>query len=607
MTERDPQQPPAGTPPAPPAGAGPSAAPTVVWTPLGQDAAQEVIPPPATRVEPPPRGSTLRWGIALLVTVLVVAGAFAAVVLLAGQSAPSKLVGYVPADSVVYGELRLDLPGDQRQKLGQFLSKFPGFDDQATLDTKLDEVLDRFVRTVSSDGQDYTTKIKPWFGGEVAFSLGQLPDRSQPEDVRGVLIVSVTDPVKARAWFDELSSGMPKTTESYNGTELVLGGAGKTKSAFGIVGAAMLLGDEASVKQAIDTRGAGAFASNTGYRTATAAFDGDSLGSAFVDLRRYLDWAVKPAKTDGTDLGFTFDEAYFKKVPEWVAFRLQARGDGIAMEAVTPRVETKVPQENRASRVAPHLPPSTIAVVEGHEIGATVLEALDLYRQNPGTAEAFKQVDQAASMLGGFDSILGWIQDGTVVLTRNGTAIDGGLVFTSRDRAAGERLLTTLRGFVVLAGGQSGITVKDVPHGDATISIVDFGDLRDLATMANIPNMPFSGRFTLAYTSTADVIVFGPGDGFVKAVLDTRPGASLADDARYKSLLDRVGAKNLGSTYVDLAAVRELLEQLGAQSPQAMAAYTTNIKPYLLPFDAFIEANFVDGEHSRLTGIVVVK
>ena len=33
----------------------------------------------------------------------------------------------------MYGEVRLDLPGDQRAEIGEFLSKFPGFADQAAL------------------------------------------------------------------------------------------------------------------------------------------------------------------------------------------------------------------------------------------------------------------------------------------------------------------------------------------------------------------------------------------------------------------------------------------------------------------------------------------
>ena len=66
--------------------------------------------------------------------------------LVTGQSSTSTVLGYVPADTIVYGEVRLDLPGDQRAAVGEFLSKFPGFADQAALDTKLDEVLDQLVK-----------------------------------------------------------------------------------------------------------------------------------------------------------------------------------------------------------------------------------------------------------------------------------------------------------------------------------------------------------------------------------------------------------------------------------------------------------------------------
>src|SRR4051812_11141773 len=164
MTERDPGQPVDNDA-------------TVVWSPPPANPGSEVAPAPTTAVavERPGGASRLRWVIALLVTALVVGVAVAGFVLLAGQTAPSKLLGYVPADSVVYGEVRLDLPGDQRQKLGEFLSKFPGFADQSTLDAKLDEALDKLIRGSTKDSQDYTTKIKPWFGGEIGFSVGKLP------------------------------------------------------------------------------------------------------------------------------------------------------------------------------------------------------------------------------------------------------------------------------------------------------------------------------------------------------------------------------------------------------------------------------------------------
>src|SRR2546423_3668871 len=222
---------------------------TVGWSPPPASPADAPAMVPVT-VERRNGGSRLRWAIALLVTVLVVGVAAAAFFLLAGQTTPSKLLGYVPSDSVVYGEVRLDLPGDQRQKLGEFLSKFPGFADQSTLDAKLDESLDKLIRGVSANGQDYTTKIKPWFGGEIGFSVGKLaaPGTTNPH---GLLIISITDPVKAKAWFDDASSGTAQTTDTYKGVNLLLVGESDKKAAVGILSSVILVGDEASVKAAI--------------------------------------------------------------------------------------------------------------------------------------------------------------------------------------------------------------------------------------------------------------------------------------------------------------------------------------------------------------------
>jgi hypothetical protein len=605
VTEQDPNLTQVETSTARPAVA-PGDSPTVVWTAPRERAAEVVTRAAAAPVRRTRAGSTVRWGIALLVTVVVLIVGFGAAVLLAGQAAPSTLVGYVPAGSLAYGELRLDLPGDQRQKLGQFLSKFPGFADQANLDAKLDEAMDRFVRTMSQGSQDYATKIKPWFGGEIAFSLGDLPDAANANSVHALLIVSVTDPVKARAWIDSVAPAGKTRTEAYNGTDLILGTDSARKGAVAVVGRAMLLGDEASVKQAIDSHGTGSFGADAKVKAATATLGGDSIGSMYLDLRRYVELALAQAKAQKADLGFTFDAATLKKVPEWAAFRVQARGDSLALEAVSPHVATSAPADNRLSDIAPHLPASTIAFAEGHDVGVTLLDAIDMYRKNPGTAAAFKQVDQAALMIGGFDAIVGWMRDASVVVTRSGTTLDGGLVFSPKDRAAGERLLTTLRSFAVIGGGSAGITIKDEPYGGTTITVIDLGDLRDLGAMANIPNVPTTGRLKIAYASTPDLIVLGPGDAFVKSVIDAKPGASLADDARFKGAVERVGARNLGSMYVDLTAVRELAEHFGATSP-GMAAYTKDVKPYLERFDAFVEATVVDGDNSRTTGVVVVK
>jgi Protein of unknown function (DUF3352) len=276
------------------------------------------------------------------------------------------------------------------------------------------------------------------------------------------------------------------------------------------------------------------------------------------------------------------------------------------MEAVAPSMPTKVHRENRVSKLAPHLPPSTIAIVDAHDYGAALLELIDIYRTNPATQDAFKQADQAAAVLGGFNAILGWVEDAGVVVTRDGTTLHGGVVFTSSDRAAGERLLATLRSFAVLAGGQSGITVHDEKDGDVTISIIDFGDLRDLAPTAGLGNLPIEGHVQIAYASTADLVVVGVGDTFVKSVLGTKAGSSLADDGRFKSLIARAGDRNVGDAFLDLTAIRELAENAAAKQP-AFGEYLKEYQPYIVPLDAYVQATVIDGELDRTTGVVVTK
>jgi hypothetical protein len=119
--------------------------------------------------------------------------------------------------------------------------------------------------------------------------------------------------------------------------------------------------------------------------------------------------------------------------------------------------------------------------------------------------------------------------------------------------------------------------------------------------------MPFTGRLELAYATTDNLVVLGLGTSFVKAALDAGPGASLADEARFKGLIDRVGAENAGIFFVDIGASREIFEQLASEmGASEMAAYEREIKPYLLPFDAFVMVPRIGGDLDRTNGIIVV-
>ena len=105
------------TAPLTPAGEGTSA-PTgfeheVAWA-SGPVPASPVTPP----AKPPRKGGRVRWAVSLAVVALVIVASAAVAAIITGRSSTAVVLGYVPADTTAYSEVRLDLPGDQRAAAG---------------------------------------------------------------------------------------------------------------------------------------------------------------------------------------------------------------------------------------------------------------------------------------------------------------------------------------------------------------------------------------------------------------------------------------------------------------------------------------------------------
>ncbi|HLO35089.1 MAG TPA: hypothetical protein VK194_03370, partial [Candidatus Deferrimicrobium sp.] len=247
-------------------------------------------------------------------------------------------------------------------------------------------------------------------------------------------------------------------------------------------------------------------------------------------------------------------------------------------------------------------PAKTILYADIHDVGPALTAIIGKFRALDEAKPIFTQVDQALSLLGGSDAVYGWWGDTALVVSplADGT-IGGGLVIHPRDAAAADRLLTTLGGFLALGGANSGIATRTEDHNGTKITILDVSGMPGVSTSG----LPPGYKAELAWATNADVTVLGYGSGFVAAVLDSGAGNSLRDDARFKALLDRVGADNVGVTFVDLAAIRSLLEPLvqGEIPADKWTYYTTEIQPYLKPLDALISSTRKDGGLDRGTGV----
>jgi hypothetical protein len=121
---------------------------------------------------------------------------------------------------------------------------------------------------------------------------------------------------------------------------------------------------------------------------------------------------------------------------------------------------------------------------------------------------------------------------------------------------------------------------------------------------SGLPN----ARVKLAYVATDQVIAIGSSPDFIKHVLDAGAGASLADDGRFKGLLGRVDGEHSGVSFVDLTAVRGLVESsMTGASADRQAKYDLEVKPFLSPFDALIATGAVGGSTDQMHTVITVK
>jgi hypothetical protein len=553
-----------------------------------------------------PGRSRTRWLVAGVATVLVAVGVGAGTLLLTGQSSDPDVLAWTPADRVSYVELRLDLPGGQQAELAEVLSAFPGFDDQAAFPAKISEALDRLVSEASEGTYDYRTDIDPWFAGRVSFSSGPTPAPSGSEvslAVSALVLIGVDDAAAATAWVAEVlaEGGATTTTETHAGVTITVIDDAEPQTddvpmdvpelGYAIVGSTLAYGDLDSIKAAIDTKGETGILTNAQFKQAKAAFTGDRIAFFYADAAAaFSALDAVPADLDPDGMTGAVVDLMRSVTPAWTAGAMRAIDGSFVLETRSPRVAAFPAATARASAIADLVPSDTLLLLTAHDIGSGLDTLRDLLATKPQLADAVEQVDQALALVGGFEAATGWIGDVGIAIEPDGDGVVGGLVITPTDPADARQLFTTLTAFLELGAGDMDVEVREETYAGAEITILDLGPLEELTGGASAGVLPpLGGDAELALTVTDEVVVIGFGSSFVRDVLDAREGPSLADDARFTALLERVGAQHGQLSWMDVAAMRTLIEGIIPASERA--EYDAEIRPYLTPFDAIISVS----------------
>jgi hypothetical protein len=604
--------------PVPPA---PAAVPGIAWAGEAPSVAAEPVPTAPVQVDAARKGpgrSPVKWFIAAVVALLVVGGAAGATLMLTSSaSGASPVSGWAPKDTVTYVEVRLDMPGGQQAELAKFMAAFPGFADQAAFKTKLGEIGDRILGAATDNKHNYQQEIAPWFAGQIAMAQGPAPSmkdlQSGTLNTRALVILGTSDAAKATAWIDSIvkETGAKTSTEAYGDTTITIVKSGSGDMAgievpdagYAFVGKVLLAGDTTSLKAAIDTKGNAGIAASDGFKAAQKAVNGNHLAFFYGDTKAAIGSSFETLESmDTSGMVKALAGIYDGIMPAWGAGSVYAKDGRLVMESVQPHVAKLGDPSNGADTIGALAPADTVFLASGRDLGARIKAMRALFDGEPAFKDALKQIDQALGVVGGFDKAVGWIGDTGLVITKQGAAVDGGLIIVPKDAADGKALLTQLRTLIEL-GAQGQLTFSDEEYKGTQIVSIDISQLAKLgSSMAGASPEAIPDGISLAWAATSDVIVMGVGPQFVKDVLDTKGGDSLAKQARYADAVASIGKESAGLFWLDITAIRGMVEPL--IPAEAKSQYEKDVKPYLVPMDAIVGATVQAADLDRSTILI---
>ena len=550
--------------------------------------------------------SRFRWAVALgmvMVVALVTAGG-AYVLSGAGGAAKSLTAASAPKSTVMFMDLRIDLPGDQHQKLADFMSHFPGFADRAQFDSAYDEILNKITGSISPDFT-YTSAFKSWATGELSIAITNLgsgltvapePTVPLPEGTSesGDLIVSLKDRAAGEAWVGTEASkvGLTFTAQDYAGTKLYVSNttdsSGRLTAAYAFTDKVLLLGTVDAVKASLDAPANGSLADNPNYQAAMSSLSGDSIASYYVDIPTVIksEMAGLSGVVGFSASGLNIDSL---NMPAWMTGSVRAESDHMTVEWKVPKGKDAATDGNHESVVASELPASTIGVFELHSVGQTVNKGLTAMEAVPAEASPAAEIKDALDKVGGLD----WVGDADFVLTKTGSDYGGGVVVVTTDSATATAKKAMITNLVALGGGSLGLTLTDEAYKGTTITKVHIPDDAGMSL----------GNQDFTIAAKGNLIVTGYGDAFVKSVIDTTSDTSLAAQSTYKSVMAAAGTSNMGYGYFDISAVADDIAKTFSGST---SGYDLNYKPYV---DHIGGAAFtvVDGSTVTLRFIITAK
>ncbi|MCA1588346.1 MAG: DUF3352 domain-containing protein [Chloroflexi bacterium] len=477
-----------------------------------------------------------RLVIALTSLIGLIAAAYLGYALLfAGGS--DRAASLVPANAAIYANVYLQPSAGQQANLSGLIGRLPGFADEATLDEKVDQIVQNLVAGL---GIDYRTDIEPWVGDQVA-AAAWFGDEATPVQ-RAVAIVDVKDAAAMESSLASLADrqGESFPEETHGGVTLHVGSA----RSYAVVAEMLVVSDSPDgLRAVIDTQSGGAnLASRADFRDAMGRVPSDHLASAFVDVAML---AAGVGASDATG-GFTTLAAAL------VADRdaLRVTGSALLPHAAEASATVGLAPGSSLDPLAEWMPGDTVAevvIVGLRGMLADAEEAAFRTPQGQQLSDAMTTIRTLAAFGLGIDldaDVLPLL-DGETALAL--TAIEDG--------APRGQLVLRPRDFDAATAALDRVAEALADAGDRRVEPTDTGDV----TVVTVPQLG-----EVAFATVDEVVILGLTVEDVAAAAAARADrTTLAASEAYAAAFEGAGGRGLNEAYADVGA---LLEALGIAS-----------------------------------------
>ena len=479
-----------------------------------------------------------RLVIALVTLIGLTGAAFLAGYVLLFSASTDRASALAPANTALYVNIYLQPSSGQQMNLGGLIGRLPGFADEASLDEKVDQVVQNLLGTTGL-GLDYREQIKPWLGNQVAIAAWPAADDASDQTV--VFITEVKDQPSAEAALADLASegGAGFTTQSYKGVEIQASSSG---GAHAFLGEMLVFGEtDEGIEAIVDVDGgADGLSDRADFRSTMEGLPADHLASAFVDL------AGLAEATDTADQLSAFSTA---------GATLVAERDGLRLSGSAPFDVDEAASSSTAGFGLGGEPSSLVDWMPEDTIAELVVFGLRQTLEDLEAAAA--EVPQGDELTSALDSIR------AVAAFGFGIDIDADLL-PLLDREVGVALAGIDEG---LPSGQLLLRPEDPEAGEAALTrIVDrlvatgATTRTEASEIAEITVLTIPGTAEIAYAIRNGIIVIGLGtDDVASALRAHADGRALGGSDRYVQTFEVAGERAGNEGFVDIGAVVDLM------------------------------------------------